>query len=209
MRRPLVIYDFATALFWISLNMRKMLFSFYQCILLPPSSLHVFHCSSFHFSLPFLLLHPSFPPLLIVTFTILFFALFTFPFIPSFTLLSPLSSLFLCSSLNQFFLHSYLPILTFQPSFLHIMSSVSSSLHLNFFICSLFSFPHSFQPFSTLPLTPGCVMSLLPLRHIIQLNGPVAPPRGGEGIHSAFFSIYIQGRRIGKALQGLFYSELA
>ncbi len=28
MRRPLVIYDFATAPFWISLNMIKILFSF-------------------------------------------------------------------------------------------------------------------------------------------------------------------------------------
>jgi hypothetical protein len=28
MRRPLVIYDFATALFWISLYMRKILYSF-------------------------------------------------------------------------------------------------------------------------------------------------------------------------------------
>jgi hypothetical protein len=28
MRRPLVIYDFATAPFWISLYMRKILFSF-------------------------------------------------------------------------------------------------------------------------------------------------------------------------------------
>ncbi len=38
MRRPLVIYDFATALFWISLYMRKVWFYFYQCIL-PSSSL--------------------------------------------------------------------------------------------------------------------------------------------------------------------------
>ncbi len=30
MRRPLVIYDFATAPFWISLYMRKILFSFYS-----------------------------------------------------------------------------------------------------------------------------------------------------------------------------------
>ncbi len=28
MRRPLVTYDFATAPFWISLHMRKILFSF-------------------------------------------------------------------------------------------------------------------------------------------------------------------------------------
>ncbi len=32
--RPLVIYDFATAPFWISSSMRKILFSFYQCIVL-------------------------------------------------------------------------------------------------------------------------------------------------------------------------------
>ncbi len=31
LRRPLVIYDFATAPFWISLYMRKILFSFYSC----------------------------------------------------------------------------------------------------------------------------------------------------------------------------------
>ena len=31
MRRPLVIYDFATAPFWISLYMRKFYFLFYQC----------------------------------------------------------------------------------------------------------------------------------------------------------------------------------
>jgi hypothetical protein len=31
MRRPLVINDFATAPLWISLYMRKILFSFYQC----------------------------------------------------------------------------------------------------------------------------------------------------------------------------------
>jgi hypothetical protein len=32
MRRPLDIYDIATALFWISLHMRKIWFSFfYQC----------------------------------------------------------------------------------------------------------------------------------------------------------------------------------
>jgi hypothetical protein len=31
MRRPLVIYDFASGPFWISLYMRKILFSFYQC----------------------------------------------------------------------------------------------------------------------------------------------------------------------------------
>ncbi len=31
MRRPLVIYDFATAPFWISSYMRKIWFSFYQC----------------------------------------------------------------------------------------------------------------------------------------------------------------------------------
>jgi hypothetical protein len=31
MRRPLVIYDFAIASFWISLYMMKVLFSFYQC----------------------------------------------------------------------------------------------------------------------------------------------------------------------------------
>ncbi len=32
MRRPLLIYDFATAPLWISLYMRKIWFSFYQCI---------------------------------------------------------------------------------------------------------------------------------------------------------------------------------
>ncbi len=32
MRRPLVIYNSATAPFWISLYMRKIWFSFYQCI---------------------------------------------------------------------------------------------------------------------------------------------------------------------------------
>ncbi len=31
-RRPLVIYDFATSPFWISLYMRKIWFSFFQCI---------------------------------------------------------------------------------------------------------------------------------------------------------------------------------
>jgi hypothetical protein len=31
MRRPLVIYDFATAPYWISLYMKKIWFSFYQC----------------------------------------------------------------------------------------------------------------------------------------------------------------------------------
>jgi hypothetical protein len=31
MRRPLVIYDFATAPIWISLYMRKKLLLFYQC----------------------------------------------------------------------------------------------------------------------------------------------------------------------------------
>jgi hypothetical protein len=33
MRRPLVIYDFATAPFWISFYMRKFDFLFYQCII--------------------------------------------------------------------------------------------------------------------------------------------------------------------------------
>ncbi len=32
MRRPLVIYDFATAPFWISLYMRKICLFFYQCM---------------------------------------------------------------------------------------------------------------------------------------------------------------------------------
>ncbi len=36
MRRPFVIYDFATAPLWIYLYMRKIWFSFYQCILPPP-----------------------------------------------------------------------------------------------------------------------------------------------------------------------------
>jgi hypothetical protein len=31
MRSPLVIYDFATAPFWTSLYMRKILIYFYQC----------------------------------------------------------------------------------------------------------------------------------------------------------------------------------
>ncbi len=35
-RRPLVIYDFASAPFWISLYMRNILFSFFISVLLGP-----------------------------------------------------------------------------------------------------------------------------------------------------------------------------
>ncbi len=131
-----------------------MLFSFYQCILLPPSSRHVFNCYSFHFSLSFLLLHPSFHPLFIVSFTILFFALFTFPSIPSVILLSPLPSPFRCSSVNQFFLHSFLLILLSLISpFLSTYNVICSSslhsifLHLFFVFLSPF-FSTLLHPFS-------------------------------------------------------------
>ncbi len=42
-RKPFLIYDFATAPLWISLYMRKILFSFYQCIFL--GSVRIFSCS--------------------------------------------------------------------------------------------------------------------------------------------------------------------
>ncbi len=43
MRRPLVIYDFATAPFWISLYMRKIWFLFYQCSLNPKALVPLNH----------------------------------------------------------------------------------------------------------------------------------------------------------------------
>jgi len=129
------------------------------------SSRYLFSSFTLHFILFLLSLSPSFSPhyspflsfllslcslpYLHTSAILLWTSSFFIPFCLSFHFTLPFISPFLSFHPSfHFTLPFILPFLSwFHPSFLRIMSSVSSSLHLIFFICSLFPFTILFNPF--------------------------------------------------------------